>query len=181
MARRSFGRLAPRRQGPRRATEWGASADSTAVKTLGGSGVVLDQSFTDAILSGAGLLPSTIVRVRGELWVHSDQGAANEAPFGAMAFAIANENARAAGIASLLTPIADEAADGFFVFQYFMGANNGASTGALFGQPWYRFEFDSRAMRKIEDGDSIAVVLENASPLHALEYILKFRILFKVH
>ncbi len=181
MARRSFGRLAPRRQGPRRQTEWGASADSTAVKTLGGSGTVLDQIFTGATLQAAGLFPSTIVRVRGDLWVHSDQDAANEAPFGALSMAVASDAASTAGVASLQLPITDETSEQFFVYQYWMGGNFGASTGALFANPWYRFSFDSRAMRKIANGDSIVVVLENASPLHGMEYILKFRILFKTH
>ena len=179
MARRLRG--SPLRQGQRRMTEWGASADITALSALSAGSVVLDQSFTDAVLSGAGLLPSTIVRVRGDIWCRSDQDAANENPFGAMTFAIANENARAAGVASLLAPLADEAADSFFVFQYFMGGNFGASTGALFANPWHHFPFDSKAMRKIEDGDSIVIVLENGDSAGTMHYILKFRILFKLH
>ena len=180
MARRTF-RGPALRQGQRRLTEWGASADVSTTSGLLAGSVVLDQSFTNAILNAAGLFPSTIVRVRGDLWVRSDQNAANETPFGAMAFAVANENARAAGVASLLAPIADEGADAFFVYQYFHGGNFGASTGALFANPWHHFPFDSKAMRKLEDGDSIVIMMENSDGAGGADYVLKFRILFKVH
>ncbi len=177
--RRSFSR--PLRQGQRRKTEWAASADVTAVTALAAGGEILDSSLSEAILGGAGLLPSTIIRTRGVLWSRSDQDAANESAFGAMSMAVTSEPARAVGVGALLTPIVDEAGDQFFVYQTWFAGNGGPSTGALFSQPWYAQEFDSKAQRKVEGGNAIVVVLENASAAHGAEFIIKFRMLFKVH
>ena len=179
MARRRGFAVATLRQGQRRATEWGASAIATAPGTLAASTIVLDQSLTGAAL--ADVLPATIVRVRGELSVASDQDAANEFPFGAMGFHVANENARAAGAGSLLRPVTDAAADNWFVHQFFHAGNFGASTGSLFANPWHRYQFDSKAMRKIQDGDAIVVMVQNSSSADGLRYSIEFRILFKLH
>ena len=82
MVRRHFGN-ALRRQGPKRQTIWIASADVTAVTALGGATSILAQEFTAAQLLAIGASPSTIVRVRGELSIQSDQTAVAERPFGA--------------------------------------------------------------------------------------------------
>ncbi len=180
MARRR-GAFAPRRQGPRRQSEWIASADQNAVVALGASVVLLNQSLTAATFVAAGLAPSTIVRTRGSLYVHSDQTAANESGFGAFGMAVVNDNARAAGAASLPGPITDEGFDSWFVYENFGGMNFGPSTGALFANPWTRYDFDSKAMRKVENGDAVVVMFENASLAAGLEFIIKFRMLFKTH
>ncbi len=52
-------------RGPRRATQWLGSADSTTFTTLANSGGVFDQSFAFAE-------DATIIRTRGSLWVSSD-------------------------------------------------------------------------------------------------------------
>ena len=175
MARRSFSRLPARRQGPRRMSQWVASADSTASQTLAAATAVIDSSFTAASLA-AQFVPSTVVRVRGTLWVASDQASASEEPFGALGFSVVEEAARAAGVASVLTPINDETSDGFWVwlpFQAYFATGQGVT--------WQRYDFDSKAMRKIENDDAIIVTLENAHATFGLEYILKFRMLFKLH
>jgi len=175
--RRGFSR--PLRQGQRRQTEWTASALVTAVRTLAASTISLDQSFSSAGLLGVS--PATIVRTRGEFMVRSDQDAANETPFGAFGFHIANENARAAGAGSLLRPDTDATDDLWFVHQFFSGGNFGASTGALFANPWTRYTFDSKAMRKIQEGDAIVVMVQNTSSSGGIEFLIHFRLLFKLH
>ncbi len=178
--RRQFSR--PLRQGQRRQTEWVASADVTAATTIAAGMSVLTQSLTEATLLALGLLPSTIIRTRGVLYTRSDQDAADEAGFGAMSFAVTSEPARAAGVGSLLAPIANEGADVFFVYQTWFAGNGGPSTGALFSRPWYTQMFDSKAQRKIEDGQAIVTVLENGSAsTGGADFILKFRMLFKSH
>ncbi len=44
-----------------------------------------------------------------------------------------------------------------------------------------RFDFDSKAMRKVSESDSIVVTLENANSAHAVDFILQFRMLVKLH
>ncbi len=172
MARRRF--VAARRQGPRRLTEWGGSADIDNSAIVAAGTAVLTQDFTQAVL--AAVVPATIVRVRGEIWVASDQASASEEPFGALGFAVVKEQARVAGVASVPSPITDETDDSWFVLQFIQAF---FATGQ--GVTWQRYAFDSRAMRKLADGDALVMVVENAAQLHGLEFILKFRVLFKLH
>jgi len=179
MARRSRG-FAPLRQGQRRKTVWVASADVTAVTALGGATALLAQTFTGASLLASGLIPSTVIRVRGELYVQSDQTAVAERPFGAMGFAVVTDQASAAGIASVPAPITDESSDSFFVWQPWQAAAI-VDSAAVAIQPMERFTFDSKAMRKIEEGSGMVVTLENAALAGiGAQFILKFRLLLKL-
>ncbi len=166
------------RQGQRRQTDWGASADITGTTALAAASVILDQSFTDASLNFT--QPGTIIRTRGELWVKSDQLVATEEPFGAMGMVVVEDRARVAGAASLPFPIADAGSDSWFVHQFFQaGIAVSSAIGIL--DPWSRYSFDSKAMRKIEDGQAIVIMLENAHATHGAVFLLHFRILFKLH
>ncbi len=168
MARRSVSRgRFPVRQP--RSTEWVASVDRTALVTLAAGTASLDQSFNIAE-------PSTVVRVRGELWIASDQASANEGPFGALGFAIVSDQASAIGVTAVPTPIADQSSDLFFVHQPFQGF---FATGQ--GKTWQRHTFDSRAMRKVNEAETVVVVIENAEATFGLDYILIFRMLVKLH
>ncbi len=152
-------------------TEWAASLDSDTAQVLAAGAFILDQS-----LLAPGLVPSTIVRVRGTLWVASDQASASEEPFGALGFSVVSDPARLIGITALPTPITDEGSELFFVYQAFQTF---FATGQ--GVVWQRYDFESKAMRKFEDGEAIVVTLENASAAFGLEYLLKFRLLLKLH
>ncbi len=178
MARRVVGRFPALRQGQRRTTEWGASADATAVQNLAAATVVLDQIASSASLEAQGLLPSTIIRTRGVLYTKADTIAAAEQAFGAISMAVTDDNAAAAGVASLQAPIANEDSDTFFLYEQFFAG--GITDTAGFKAPWYVQTFDSKAMRKVEPGQAIVVVLENASASHGIQYIVKFRQLYKL-
>jgi len=170
-----------RRQGPRRHTLWGASADATAVTALGGATSVLAQSFSEATLTAFGASPSTVIRIRGSLYVQSDQSVAGERPFGALGCAVVSEQARAAGIASLPSPITDEDSDLFFLWIPWQAAATVSSTGGTFYDLMYDFPFDSKAMRKIQAGDALVTTIENAALAGiGAQFILKFRTLFKL-
>ena len=71
---------------------------------------------------------------------------------------VVNDLALAAGAASIPGPFTDASDDGWFVHQ-FTGGNRPAATAAE-STIW---EFDSRAMRRVEEGFGIAVMYENAS------------------
>ena len=166
----------------RRPTNWIASADISGFKTLGGASVVLDQSFSAAQISAIDAMGLTVVRTRGTLWVQSDQVVASEEPFGALGFMVVKDAARVAGVASLPTPITEEFDDGFFVHQFWQAGLTFVqqdASGVTIGNYWSRYDFDSKAMRKITEDDSMVVTLENASADDALNYILKFRMLVK--
>jgi len=162
-------RGAVRGRAPRRSTEWLASADVTTFTTLAASGVVLSQFF-------AFLEPATIIRTRGSLWVKSDQVAAQETSFGALGFSVVTNQANAIGVTAVPTPITDEASDEFFVWMPFATLIE-TTVGAIKG---FEYPFDSKAMRKVTSGQTTVVTLENAS-LVGLEFLIKFRMLVKLH
>jgi len=167
------------RSGPRRATKWIASADIDAEASLAASASVLTQTLSAASLVNT--LPATIVRTRGILWVSSDQEAQDEEPFGALGFAVVSEQARATGITAVPTPITDEGSDLWFVHQYWQADMSFISASGYTTNGFKAYEFDSKAMRKVQDGDSVAVVMENANASFGCTFILKFRMLFKLH
>ncbi len=136
----------------KRETLWLASVDVMAFVALGGATVILDQVFTGAQVSS--FAPFTITRTVGQLNIRSDQtGAAEQGTLGLGAM-IVREPARAAGIASLPTPLSENVDDGWFVYQL-----GGWSGGPLEGSPIHTYNFDSRAQRKVQDGDAIVWTL----------------------
>jgi len=166
----------PQRVGrQRRKTTWIASADVASTTTLLAGAAVLDQALSGAQISALG--PATVVRTRGIIDVGTDQAAGTEHPFGAFGVAVVSEQARAAGVASIPTPITDEGSDLWFVHQFFFaGFFFLSSVGA--GQDHVQYSFDSKGQRKLEGDDSQAIVfaVENASTV-GLIYTLKFRML----
>ena len=115
------------------------------------------------------------------LWVKSDQVAATEEPFGAMGMMVVRDQAATAGVGSLPTPIAEEFDDGFFVHQFWQ-AGMTFQSGVGFQSPsWTTYPFDSKAQRKVTADDAIVVTLENAAASHGVRFILKFRMLVKLH
>ena len=181
MARRRFAGGGPAlRQGQRRLTEWGAGAVPSVTTNLAANTVLLHQAFTGAQL--ADVVPMTVVRVRGELWVRSDQVAASRTPFGALGFAVVSEQARAAGVASVPDPTTNALSDLWFVHQ-FWATDFTFITGAGFqgGSTFSRYSFDSKAMRKVVDGNAIVIVIANSASAGGIDFVMNFRILFKLH
>ena len=166
-------------RGERRKTIWAASADVTGETTLAAGAAVLDQSLTEAQLQTIGL-PLTITRTRGILLVRSDQVANNEVPFGALGMSVVSEQARAAGVASIPTPITEEASDLFFTYQHWVTQNR-LSSAIGFSQSTTIFEFDSKAQRVVQSGEAIIITMENGSATAGVDFLLKFRMLLKLH
>jgi len=168
------------RSGTRRMTEWAGSADVTGTSSVAAAAKVLDQSLTQAVLEA--VTPATLVRTIGSLYVRSDQTATTENAFGAMGAAVVKENARAAGAASLPGPITNEDDDVWFLYQFFnAGIVVGSEVGFRGSSVWYEYQFDSKAQRKVVSGDAVVFMLENASGTAGFVYILKWRMLFKLH
>ena len=160
MARRRFG--ASHGAGHRRLTNWIGSPDTTAFTSLAAGAAVIDSSF---VLINE---PQTIVRVRGSIFVVSDQEIAGEQPFGAVGFAVVTDQAVAIGITAVPTPMADRDSDSWFVYRDW--ATNVFDTGgaAITATTGFEFQFDSKAMRKIPVESTIIAVVENADPAPGL-------------
>jgi len=85
--------------------------------------------------------------------------------------------AAVAGIASLPTPITDESDDSFFLWQPWLTDFLFLSAIGIDNNNFTRYDFDSKAKRKITQGDTIVVTMENASATFAAEFVIKFRML----
>ncbi len=165
------------RGGPRRQTRWLASPDISAVTVLtGGAATFFGQLNAEELA----LRPFTVVRTVGMFAGRSDQIAASEDAMGAFGMAVVSEAAIAIGVTALPAPISDEESDLWFAYDTIAPSllfND--ATGFQSPAMQYRY-FDSRAMRKVEDGSDIAVMLEAGSGV-GMSIYLKFRILVKLH
>ncbi len=166
-ARRGF----PVRQ--RSTTDWGRSVDTGL--TLVGTGAKVLLATLSLNNPGIG---EVVRRTRGRFVVASDQTAATETQFGAIGFIVVNDIAIALGVTGMPGPVTDANDDGWFVWEPFLQiseAGIGAADGAATVAPG--FEYDSKAMRRIEEGFGIAVIAENSSSVHALNIAVSFSIL----
>ena len=167
---RSFGG-AVRSRG--RLTEWLASANVTGATTLPAASFVLTQSLSAAELAKR---PFTITRMVGQILVRSDQFAAREFPFGAVGGIVVSAKASTTGATAVPDPITEEGSDEWFMYQSWgVHGVNSASEPPLMAYP-----FDSRAQRKVQDGDDIVIVVANASAAFGVDFVLKFRMLVKL-
>ncbi len=106
------------------------------------------------VLSNVGI-GETIRRTLGHLSVRSDQVVATEDFRGAIGFIVANDLALGVGASALPGPVTDASDDGWFVWIPFSGSQ-GADPSISFGS----FPWDSKAMRRVEEGFGIGVMAE---------------------
>ena len=173
MAHRVVSRVMRGRVGPKRSTQWIGSAADTAPTAIPANGVRMDQTFPFGE-------PATIVRTRGTLWVGTDQEAADETVFGAMGMAVVTNAAAAIGITALPLPSTDNFDDAWFVWLPWMSSFRFSSASGAQDQTFARFDFDSKAMRKVHDGSTAVVVFENDAA-DGLLFVILFRMLVKLH
>ncbi len=138
----------------RRETSWVPFAFTSTV--LAASTPVLFTGFSAGVLV---LRPFTVTRLRGWMSLSSDQTTAQERYAAALGLAIVSDQALAVGVTAVPTPVAEADSDLWFLWQSLSGSMLAVtSTGLSDTQP--TVVLDSRAMRKVEDGQDIAVVQE---------------------
>ena len=124
------------------------------------------------------LRPFTIVRSRGFMYLQSDQAAAAEFQAVAYGAAVVSDQSVAIGITALPTPVTDSGSDLWFVYEW-LAANASdlvdVTTGGQFK------EVDSRAMRKVEDGQDLVEVAETGAQTNGLSIQTFMRFLIKLH
>jgi len=171
-ARRSFGR----RAGIRRETLWlgGVTVRSTVATA---STSLIHTSLNAAALA---LTPFTVVRVRGVLRLESDQLVATE--FNEMAFghAIVSEQAVAIGVTAVPTPVTDDNSDLWFVYEAMFNDIKVSSAIGILTQGVERI-VDSRAMRKVEEGEDLIGVVETGATSAGVVMTTYTRALIKLH
>ena len=171
MARRSTTSTFRGRTYTRRGTFWGRSPADTGVTILAKNTAVIDSTAVPVVQG------ETIVRTRGFINVRSDQVDAAEDGPGALGACVLSDEAVAAAGAAVPTPYSNADSDMWFLHQFFDWS---VSLGAHEFNPLQRYEFDSKAMRKMQQGETLAFIVENGSVTNGLEYYLHFAVLFKV-
>ncbi len=162
-----------------RETLWVGSA---VVQTTLAAASTAVQVFTFA----AGILalrPFTIIRTRGGWFIQSDQLAATERHQVALGSAVVTEQANAVGVTAVPTPATDVSSDAFFVYETHLGSFDIATAvGFNAGNASGIFkEFDSKAMRKVEDGFDLSTVIETFATSSGALVEVSQRMLIKLH
>jgi len=145
----------------------GATVVNAASKVLLGS-FVLDGSFAE-----------TVLRVRGRLLVYSDSATVVENQLGAFGMIVVTDVAFAAGLASVPGPATDAADDNWFVYVPFSQRGHDDIAGGDKGSA-QGYDYDSKAMRIVEEGSVIALVVENHHAAHGLIVHNSVRLLAKL-
>ncbi len=156
----------------RRATSWLRSPLLTGPDTLAAASAVIDSLF----ITGE---PTTIIRIRGAIAVTSDQFASSETWIGAVGVCVVSDQANAIGVTAVPTPVTDADSDLWMMHQYFQGAVAFSTAAAFDFQRYTQFPFDSKAMRKMNEDESLLFVVENSGATQGLQYILQYSVLFK--
>ena len=163
-----------RTSGPRRQTEWLSLEFQTSGSNLAASSKVLVAQM-DAVEQAK--LPFTITRTVGLISVWSDQIAATESNPGAFGGTIVSDRATVVGITAIPDPVTEHNADFWFLYEPFqcVGGPDGDQR-----QINFQMKFDSRAQRKVQEGDDIVFVLANGGSTGII-YLINLRMLIKLH
>ncbi len=174
---------APRRSGfiqrggvRRRESLWlsGVFADT---QLAAGSTATLVTSLNAAALA---LRPFTVVRTRGWLGIRTDQTGASEDFQANFGIAVVSDQAVAIGITAIPTPVTDSGSDLWFAFEPIAGEWRLLTAVGVYlnniGRP-----IDSRAMRKVEDGQDIVDVIETSAISGGVFMTTFNRTLIKLH
>ncbi len=162
MARR-LARSAPRGcRSVRRPGTWARAVD-VATTVASGTKVLLT-SFT---LSNAGI-DETIRRAIGGIWAASAQQAATQSFAGAVGMCVVTEAALAAGAASIPGPVTEGSDDVWFMWTPVSGQIRVVTAVGIDGTFGAWFPFDSRAMRRVQEGQAVAVMAEVPAALDGM-------------
>jgi len=134
-----------------------------------------------ASLNAAALLlrPFTIVRTRAFWSVRSDQDTADETFGAAVGMAVVSTQASAIGVTAVPTPETDQGSELFFLYELLMGEaiiGAGSENQNLLTQ-----QIDSKAMRRVSEGEDLVVVLETPAIASSGLVQLGGRMLLKLH
>ncbi len=161
-----------------RETLWFGGVDVLQVIGTPGTALLLTSLSAGAL----DLRPFTVIRTRGMLGIRSDQVAATEDQLAAYGHAVVADQAVAIGVTAVPTPVTDNDSDLWFVLERIM-SDMTFSTAAAHEKQGNYASFDSKAMRKVEDGQDLISVVETPAVGIAAGCVFKayFRRLVKLH
>ncbi len=160
----------------RRDTQWASLALTSSAIT--GSNV--------AIINSAGvtvdaLRPYTVVRSRVHLGITTDQQIASEGQLCAWGQCVVSDQAQAIGVSAVPTPITDASSDLWSSWAVMQGDFIFGSAVGFVADSAHTMQVDSKAMRKVEDGQDFITVIEASAASDGLILTSFGRILLKLH
>ncbi len=169
------GRTFRGRSGTRRESLWiGVPAVDVTLAAAGSA--LLIGTLNAAALA---LRPFTIVRVRGFWHVRLDQTAALEDWGASLGYSVVSDQAAAVGVTAVPLPEDDLGSDMFFVHEFNYGTF-GFISGVGAQEIGVGRSYDSKAMRKLDDGQDLAITVQvpaagpqSATILHAARILVK--------
>ena len=126
---------------------------------VAGNTKVLAATFTHSNIG----IGETVRRTRGIVGWRSDQVAADEDQIGALGLIIVSDLAVAAGVASIPGPDTDAQDDGWLMWQPLISSVQTQDLTGINFRAMDIFHYDSKAMRRMEEGFTGAIVVENGS------------------
>ena len=128
------------------------------------------------------LRPFTVIRTRGVLGLTSDQTGASEPYSASYGHAIVSDQAVAIGVTAVPIPSTDDGSDLWYVYEALFGLFTFVTgAGILLNHGAVDRTFDSKAMRKVEDGQDLLVVAETSAISVGAILTSYERILLKLH
>ena len=119
-------------------------------------------TFVAALSAGAlALRPFTIVRSLIHWGVRSDQTGASENFASALGVCVVSDQSAAIGVTAIPTPFTDIGLDLWLLHAMITGRFEFVSGVGFEANSLEQKTVESRAMRKVEDGQDVAIVLEN--------------------
>ncbi len=148
---------------------------TTSVVTIAaGSTATLGFQLSAAALA---LRPFTVVRHRLSWHCRADVVTGGENWGGAVGGCVVSDQATAIGVTAIPTPITDQASDLWYLYAEQYGRFGGTQVEEV-----GRFQvIDSKAMRKVEDGEDLLLVFETPSFVNSMVSAIGGRALIKLH
>ena len=166
-------RRAPqRRSSSRKGTNWARFVFAAPV-TIPAASKAIVLTLT---LDNPGIA-ETIVRSIGRFFVQSDQALVVEQQLGAWGGIVTTDAAVAAGAASIPGPSTDASDDGWFVWEA-ITQNGQLTTG---GPSGFMVNYESKGARRVQEGFTIAFMVENAHATHGLQFSMAISLLSVVN
>jgi len=142
-------------RGRSRRTEWFVGPGGTGVSTL---------TTSAASILGSGIITTfgeeTVVRTRGLVDCSLiSSTSAGDGYFGAVGIGLVSSAAFTAGATAVPTPINEQGWDGW-LFHHFFSVHEDSPDGQGSGSAHHRFEIDSKAMRKVQEDETLYAAIE---------------------
>ena len=162
----------------RRSTSWLEVALTRTTFTAVGGTILNVLSATELAKR-----PFTIVRTHLECRIKTDVStpAIRESQIGAIGGVIISDQAAGIGVTAVPTPVIDAASDLWWFHQWLMSELFFGNATGIDANAGTQYSIDSKAMRKINDDQDVALVAEFASASDGFVLTVGGRILIKEH